>query len=74
MADIFITNVHKYFKLHVSSQIKIQGEEDLLALPAILLAPLGSVVIYGQKDLGVVVVEVTEEKKEEVKKIINLFQ
>lgn len=74
MANIFITNVHKYFKLHVSSQIKIQGEEDLLALPAILLAPLGSVVVYGQKDLGVVVVEVTEEKKEEVRKLVEKFE
>lgn len=74
MANIFITNVRKYFQSHISSQIRIQGEEDLLALPAILLAPLGSVVVYGQKDLGVVVVLVTEEKKEEVRKLVEKFE
>ena len=46
--------------------IKIEGEEDLAALPSILLAPLGSLVLYGQPDQGVVAVEVTEEKKIEI--------
>jgi len=41
----------------------VTGEEDLLALPAIVLAPLGSVVLYGQYDKGVVINEVTEELK-----------
>jgi phosphopantetheine adenylyltransferase/uncharacterized protein (UPF0218 family) len=44
-------------------QIVIDGEEDLLGLPAILLAPLGSVVLYGQFDAGIVYVPVTEEMK-----------
>lgn len=51
----------------------VDGEEDLLALPAILLSPLKSVVIYGQKDLGAVVVEVTEEIKALVEKILQQF-
>jgi cytidyltransferase-like protein len=50
--------------------IKIEGEDDLAAVPAILLAPLGSVVLYGQPGEGVVIVEVTEEKK---KKLISLL-
>lgn len=53
--------------------VVIKGEEDLLTLPAILLAPFGSIVLYGQMNLGVVVVAVTEEKKEEVAKIIDKF-
>jgi len=51
----------------------IKGEEDLLTLPAILLAPLGAIVIYGQKDVGAVVVEVTEEIKQKISNIINQF-
>lgn len=43
--------------------VLVRGEEDLAVLPAILAAPLGSVVIYGQPHEGVVWVEVTEAKK-----------
>lgn len=53
------------------STLIIDGEEDLLALPAILLAPLGSVVLYGQYNIGIVVNEVTEEMKHQVKKLIR---
>ncbi len=51
----------------------VQGEEDLLALPAILLAPLGSVVLYGQQDLGVVCVYVTEKKKKQIAALVKKF-
>ena len=53
----------------------IDGEEDLLAIPAILLAPLGAFVLYGQYDVGIVVNEVTEERKKKIAKLIkNLFK
>lgn len=51
--------------------IKIEGEDDLAAVPAILLAPLGSVVLYGQPGEGVVMVEVTEERKEKIVKLLG---
>lgn len=51
----------------------VDGEEDLLVLPAILFAPLGSLVLYGQMDLGVVVVEVAEEIKNKVKLLLEKF-
>jgi GTP-dependent dephospho-CoA kinase len=54
--------------------IIINGEEDLLALPAVLFAPLGSVVFYGQFDRGTVVVPVTEEKKREISEILKRFE
>ncbi len=54
--------------------VVINGEEDLLALPAILFAPLNSMVLYGQIDLGVIIVEVTEEKKKEIKKLLKKFR
>lgn len=53
--------------------IKVNGEEDLAAVPAIILSPLGSVVIYGQPDAGVVVVRVTEEKKQKLIELINKY-
>ena len=54
--------------------LMIQGEEDLLAVPAILLAPLGSVVIYGQTGLGAIIVPVTESIKYKVDGIIRQFE
>lgn len=53
------------------AKIVIEGEEDLLTLIAILEASENTLVIYGQPNQGVVVVEVTQEKKKEVKEIIN---
>lgn len=52
---------------------EITGEEDLLTAPAILLAPLRSLVLYGIHNVGGILVEVTEKKKEEVKRIIKKF-
>ncbi len=44
-------------------KIIVDGEEDLATLPAILYAPLGSVVVYGQPNEGSVLVDVTPEMK-----------
>ena len=44
-------------------RIKVQGEEDLLALPLFARAPKGSVVLYGQPLEGIVLVKITEEKQ-----------
>ena len=53
--------------------IKVIGEEDLLVLPTILMAPLGSLICYGQKDLGFIVVTVTEKIKEKIKELLQMF-
>ena len=54
--------------------IRVLGEEDLAALPAVLLAPLNSLVCYGQPEEGIVIVKVTEKKKQEVKDLLYQFQ
>ncbi len=43
--------------------VQVLGEEDLLGLPAIEEAPVGSLVFYGQPDSGIVVVRVNRESK-----------
>ncbi|MCW1296205.1 MAG: DUF359 domain-containing protein [Candidatus Parvarchaeota archaeon] len=53
------------------SKIIVDGEEDLLVLPAISVAPENSKVLYGQPDKGVVVVNVNKQKKEEIEKILE---
>lgn len=64
----------QYSKIKQPQTIVIKGEEDLLTLPTILLAPLGALVIYGQKDVGAVVVEVTEEIKQKITALIMKFK
>ncbi len=54
--------------------IQVNGEEDLAALPAILAAPLGFVICYGQPGKGTVVVPVTEQIKERVFQLVSLLQ
>ncbi|MCB9800651.1 MAG: pantetheine-phosphate adenylyltransferase [Pseudomonadales bacterium] len=51
--------------------IQVDGEEDLLAIPAVLSAPLGSFVYYGQPGVGGVEIEVTEKIKDHFIKILN---
>jgi len=52
--------------------IMVYGEEDLLALPALLLSPHGWVVIYGQPQAGVVYLEVNEYTKKHFMEIIRM--
>src|SRR5918999_1547254 len=51
--------------------IFIDGEEDLLALPVFALAPLDSIVFYGQPLEGIVMVKINDEIK---KKSSNLIK
>lgn len=44
--------------------VVVEGEEDLLVLPLLAEMPLGSVIAYGQPHEGLVVVTVTEEKRD----------
>lgn len=71
--DAFVTVRNEYFASQESQTIIVEGEEDLLALPAILLAPMGSVVLYGQFDQGVVVNVVTEGLKKTVVRFLERF-
>lgn len=54
--------------------IKVNGEEDLAAIPAVLYAPLGSIVLYGQPDEGVVLIKVTPECKRRCGRILSRME
>jgi hypothetical protein len=51
--------------------VEVTGEEDLAALPAMLAAPLGSTVVYGQPGEGMVRVAVTPEAR---RRAMELFE
>lgn len=55
------------------SSLLIDGEEDLLVLPAILFAPLKTTIYYGQPNRAMVKVIVTETAKDKTLKFLQQF-
>jgi uncharacterized protein (UPF0218 family) len=56
------------------AKIVVDGEEDLLTLIAVLYAPEGSFVIYGQPFVGIVIVKVTKQKKDEIAHVLETMK
>jgi uncharacterized protein (UPF0218 family) len=50
--------------------VHVTGEEDLATVPAIVAAPAGASVVYGQPDEGMVLVDVTAEAKREARALL----
>lgn len=53
--------------------IVVDGEEDLLTLPAMAFAPVGAVLYYGQPNEGINEIDITEAKKQEAEEYLNQF-
>ena len=51
--------------------IIVEGEEDLVTLPAIVAVPLGASVVYGQPNEGMVHAEVTADAKAEMRDLLS---
>ena len=52
----------------------VEGEEDLLTLPAIVESPDDAFVVYGQPSQGLVVVTATAPKKRKILEMMNAMQ
>jgi len=55
-------------------RIEVEGEEDLAAIPAILLAPEGAIVIYGMPGKGMVVVTVNDNARKEARTLLKMME
>jgi hypothetical protein len=51
--------------------LQVNGEEDLAVLPLVLLAPLNTVIYYGQPGKGLVKVAVSEDTKNKAYSLIS---
>jgi len=60
--------------LKQESAVVVKGEEDLLAIPTILLSDIDTAIIYGQPGRGKVIIEVDEERKEIWRKKLAEFE
>lgn len=54
-----------------NTKIIVDGEEDLTALAAVSSAPVGSVVLYGQPNEGLIMVKVDDNIKDKVGRILK---
>lgn len=64
-------------------EVVVEGEEDLLALPLILLSDKNHYIIYGQPPItdagtnipaGMVIIQATDEVKKKIREILLLFE
>lgn len=66
-----LTAMKKAFAGEKPVMLLIDGEEDLLTIPAVIEAPVGAVVFYGQPLEGVVAVKVDEKSKASARDVLR---
>lgn len=66
--------IGKALKEKKKIMIVVEGEEDLLGIPVVMLAPTGSLMLYGQPKEGIVIVDVNDEIREFVTSIQNRME
>ena len=63
--------IKKAFFSEPPVRIVVDGEEDLLVIPVCISAPENSVVMYGQPNEGLVIVQITPKIRAKVQKILD---
>jgi len=56
-----------------NKNVFVEGEEDLLTIPAVLLAPKNSLVVYGIPKRGISLIKVNQKTKKKFKNLLKLF-
>lgn len=69
-----ISMIKKAFTLQSPVRLFVNGEEDLLVLPVCIHAPENAVVLYGQPNEGLVIVQITPEIRNKVQTLLNLME
>lgn len=60
--------------LKKNKNVFVEGEEDLLAIPAVLLSGKGTAVIYGLPSKGACLTEVSPQMKKKLKELLKRFR
>lgn len=61
-------------KSGIPTRLIVDGEEDLLVLPACLHAPDGAVILYGQPNEGMVVVHVDGKRRDKARSLLSIMR
>jgi hypothetical protein len=56
-----------------NKNVFVEGEEDLLVIPCILLSPKKTAIVYGFPKKGICLIEVNQKMKEKIKNLLKLF-
>ena len=65
--------IKKTFTMTPPVRITVFGEEDLLVLPVCIHAPDNSIVLYGQPNEGLVLVEISTEIRNKAQTLLDLM-
>jgi uncharacterized protein (UPF0218 family) len=65
-----IDGVRRAFSGEKPVRVEVEGEEDLMAMLAIAMAPVSAVIFYGQPGVGVVVVKANGDSKSRTRAIL----
>ena len=66
--------IKKAFTLTPPIRLTVNGEEDLLVLPVCIHAPENSVVLYGQPNKGLVLVEINTEIRNKAQTLLDMMK
>ncbi|MFB5622822.1 MAG: GTP-dependent dephospho-CoA kinase family protein [Nitrosarchaeum sp.] len=69
-----IDTIKKAFVSKTPVRLTVEGEEDLLVLPVCVHAPENSVVMYGQPNEGLVIVQITPEIRNKTQRLLDLME
>ena len=73
ITDESISIIKKAFLSKPPVRIIVDGEEDLLVLPICIHAPDNYVIMYGQPNEGLVIVQITPDIREKIQKLLDLM-
>ena len=66
--------IKKSFTLNTPIRLTVNGEEDLLVLPVCIHAPENSVILYGQPNKGLVLVEINTEIRNKAQTLLDMMK
>ncbi len=66
--------IKKAFTMHPPVRLSVNGEEDLLVIPACIHAPENAIVLYGQPNEGLVIVKITPEIRNKTQKLLDSME
>ncbi len=66
--------IKQAFSMKPPIRLSVNGEEDLLVIPACIHAPENAIVLYGQPNEGLVIVKITPEIRNKTKTLLDLME
>lgn len=69
-----IDAIKKAFSSKLPVRLVVNGEEDLLVIPVCIYAPENSVVMYGQPNEGLVIVQITPEIRNKTQRLLDSME